>query len=125
MNKTIIWIAVAVIIILVIYYAYVFMKKKAPSPIGAAPSGPSSGGAAQVIIEGFAFQPADLNVSKGMMVGWINNDSVTHIVVSDGNLFESPSMPPGGKFEFVFESTGEFPYHCSIHPSMTGKIIVE
>ncbi len=86
-------------------------------------SSPPSGNAASVSISNFAFNPQQLTVAKGTTVQWTNNDSVAHSVNSD--LFNSPLISTGQSFEFTFNSTGSFDYHCAVHPSMTGTIIVQ
>jgi len=78
-----------------------------------------------VDISGFAFVPSTLTVSVGTTVTWTNNDSVSHTVTSNDNLFESGNLAKGATFSHTFNQKGTFNYHCSIHPSMTGKIIVE
>lgn len=79
----------------------------------------------EVVIEGFAFKPATLSIPVGTTVTWHNNDSVTHTVTAQDNSFDSGSLSPGGTFAHTFEHKGTFEYHCKIHPSMTGRVIVE
>jgi plastocyanin len=74
-------------------------------------------------IQGFAFNPGTLNVKKGATVTWTNSDSAPHQIKSA--TFNSGQLSKGQTFSFTFNSTGTFDYSCSIHPSMTGKIIVE
>jgi plastocyanin len=76
-------------------------------------------------IQNFAFSPASLTVPKGTTVTWVNEDSANHQVVSDSQgLFTSNSLPKGASYSFKFDTPGTYPYHCSIHPSMKGTIIV-
>ena len=71
------------------------------------------------------FTPRALNVMPGSMVSWTNEDMTTHTVTSnEGGLFDSGPLSPGDTFENIFDSTGELGYHCSIHPWMTGRIMV-
>jgi plastocyanin len=77
-----------------------------------------------VTIQNTAFNPATLNVQVGTTVTWINKDSVTHRVVSDTGLFSSGDLTTGMSYNYTFNQTGSYPYHCSIHPSMTGTIVV-
>ncbi len=60
------------------------------------------------------------------MVTWTNNDSPTHTVTGDngGDPGNSPNIPSGGTFSYLFDTPGTYTYHCSIHPSMTGTVIV-
>jgi plastocyanin len=77
----------------------------------------------QISIENFSFNPKTITVNKGDTVAWINNDSSAHQLKS--KAFNSPNMMQGETFTFTFEETGTFNYLCTIHPSMTGKIIVK
>jgi plastocyanin len=78
-----------------------------------------------VNIASFAFSPATLTIAKGATVMWTNNDSTTHTVTSDSNVWDSGSVAPGKTFSRTFNEAGTFPYHCNIHPSMTSKIVVQ
>lgn len=76
-----------------------------------------------ISIKNFSFNPATLNIKKGDTVVWVNNDSVPHQIA--GGSFQGNPMSNGQSFSFTFTSTGTFDYRCQIHPSMTGKIVVE
>lgn len=76
-----------------------------------------------ISIESFAFNPKVLTVPVGSTVVWTNNDSAKHNVISTN--FSSPEFGKGETFEFKFDQKGTYDYSCGIHPSMTGKIIVE
>ncbi len=77
-------------------------------------------------IKNFAFSPSSTTIKVGTKVTWINNDSVPHTITSDsGNLLNSSQLSPGQSFTFTFTSPGTTNYHCSIHPTMHGKIVVE
>ena len=79
-----------------------------------------------VTLSNFAFSPASLNIKVGDTVTWINKDAVMHTVVSDtAGIFESGNLAQNATFSYTFTSAGTFKYHCSIHPSMTGTIIVK
>lgn len=77
-----------------------------------------------ITVQNMAFSPSTLNVKTGTTVTWINKDSTTHDIVSDSGLFNSGNLTNGMSFSYTFNQTGSFPYHCSIHPSMTGTIVV-
>jgi plastocyanin len=86
---------------------------------------------AAVTIKNFSFNPATLTVKAGTNVTWTNEDSVTHDLTNDaigdiaeGRLF-SLDVEPGKTFSFTFNNTGTYNYHCDIHPSMKGAIVVE
>jgi plastocyanin len=96
-----------------------------PAP-AASPSAPGGGDA--ITIKNFAFSPATLAVNTGTTVTWTNKDSAPHIVVSDTGApqaFSSESLSDGASFIFTFTQAGTYPYHCSIHPSMKGTIMVQ
>ena len=72
-----------------------------------------------------SFDPPQINVPTGSIVSWTNADSIQHTVTSDEQgLFDAGPISPGDTFENVFDSAGEFGYHCAIHPFMTGVVIV-
>jgi plastocyanin len=77
-----------------------------------------------VTIQNMAFNPQTLNIKVGTTVTWINNDTVTHDVTSDTGLFTSGNLTNGQSYNYTFNQTGSYPYHCAIHPSMTGTIVV-
>ena len=100
----------------------------APTPIASPTSAPTATPAtahANVDISGFAFVPQTLTVSVGTTVTWTNNDSSSHTIAGNDNLFQSGTLAKGATFSHTFGQKGTFNYRCSIHPSMTGKIIVE
>jgi plastocyanin len=97
-----------------------------PTPIATpTPTATPITGQASVNISGFAFVPSTLTVSVGTTVTWTNNDSVSHTVTSNDDLFDSGNLAKGATFSHTFEQKGTFNYQCTIHPFMTGEIIVE
>lgn len=78
----------------------------------------------QVTLSNMAFSPQSIDVTSGTTVTWTNQDSVTHTVTSDNNTFNSGQLAPGASFSFTFPNSGIFSYHCSIHPNMTGEVMV-
>lgn len=75
-------------------------------------------------ISNYAFNPATITVKSGTTVTWTNSDPVAHKVVSDSPAFTSDDIPQGGSYSFTFSTAGSYPYHCQIHPSMTGTVVV-
>jgi plastocyanin len=71
-----------------------------------------------------AFNPDELNVTAGATVTWTNTDAIAHTSTSDGSGWNSGNVAPGGQFSTTFPNAGTFRYHCSIHPSMVGTVIV-
>lgn len=72
----------------------------------------------------FAYTPNVIIVPVGTTVRWTNNGAFNHTITSDTALFDSGPLAPGGSFEYRFDTPGTFNYHCTLHPSMTGKVIV-
>lgn len=85
----------------------------------------STQGANDVFIQGMSFSPATISVTAGTTVTWTNNDAVTHNVTSSPALFSSGSMSHGATYSFTFANAGTFNYSCTIHPSMTGTVVVK
>jgi plastocyanin len=80
---------------------------------------------AEVKIDNFSFGPAAITVSVGTTVTWINRDDIPHTVVSTDKVFKSKVLDTDEKFSFTFTKPGEYPYFCSIHPKMTGKVVAQ
>jgi plastocyanin len=78
----------------------------------------------QVTISNLAFDPQSVTIKVGEAVTWANEDSMTHTVVADGGEFQSENLASGFAFTFTFDTAGTFAYHCSIHPTMTGTVVV-
>ena len=79
----------------------------------------------EVKIDNFSFGPAELTVPVGTTVAWTNRDDIPHTVVSIDKLFKSKVLDTDEKFSFTFSKAGTYPYFCSIHPKMTGKVVVQ
>ncbi len=80
---------------------------------------------AEVKIDNFVFGPAAITVAVGTTVTWINRDDIPHTVVSTDKVFKSKVLDTDEKFSYTFTKPGEYPYFCSIHPKMTGKVVVQ
>ena len=81
--------------------------------------------AASVQIGNFTFNQAVVTVKPGTTVTWTNGDDIPHTVVSKDGLFKSKVLDTGDRFSFTFAKPGQFGYFCSLHPHMTGTIIVK
>jgi plastocyanin len=81
----------------------------------------------QIVIDDFAFGPQTLTVAAGTEVIWVNHDDEPHTVVASGEtkLFKSPALDTGDKYSYVFAEKGTYKYYCSIHPHMTGTVVVQ
>lgn len=96
-----------------------------PATTSSPPTTPSASGSSNIAIGGYAFNPSDITVNVGTTVTWTNNDPVGHQIVSDSAAFQSSVMNRGEKYSFTFENAGTYAYHCSIHPSMKGSVVVK
>jgi plastocyanin len=93
----------------------------AAAQMGASPAAPNP----QVNIAHFAFTPEVLTVPVGAVVVWMNQDNIQHTVTSDDETsFASSLLGSGDTFSHRFDEPGIFPYHCSVHPSMTAQVVV-
>lgn len=79
----------------------------------------------EVKIDNFSFGPTELTVAVGTTVTWTNRDDIPHTVVSTDKVFKSKVLDTDEKFSYTFTQAGSFPYFCSIHPKMTGKVVVK
>lgn len=70
------------------------------------------------------YVPHEISVSVGTSVTWTNDDATIHTVTDKGGSFDSSIIAPTATWENNFETAGEFDYYCSLHPFMTGKVIV-
>ena len=77
-----------------------------------------------VKIGNFSFGPPELTVTAGATITWTNRDDIPHTVVSPDKVFKSKVLDTDERFSFTFNTPGTFLYFCSIHPKMTGKVVV-
>ncbi|CAN5525266.1 hypothetical protein BH24GEM3_BH24GEM3_01690 [soil metagenome] len=78
-----------------------------------------------VVIRNFSFQPAQLRVSPGTRVTWVNCDTDPHTSTADAGGWDSPLLGSGAVFSRTFDRAGSFAYHCEPHPFMTASVVVE
>jgi plastocyanin len=81
--------------------------------------------AAAVTIDNFTFSKQVISVKPGTTVTWTNADDIPHTVVSKDGVFKSKVLDSGDHFSFTFAKVGQFGYFCSLHPRMTGTVIVK
>jgi len=81
----------------------------------------------EVKIDNFSFTPVTLTVTAGTTVTWTNRDDIPHTVVStdDPKTFKSKVMDTDENFSFTFTKPGTYAYFCSVHPKMTGTVVVK
>ena len=99
--------------ILMLAFAPLSVAHAAPAPV-------------TVKIDNFTFDAQTISVPIGTTVTWVNNDDTPHTVVSDDHKsFRSKPLDTDDKFSFTFTTPGTYGYFCSIHPHMTGKVVVK
>jgi plastocyanin len=79
----------------------------------------------KVEIDNFAFSPGRITVQAGTTVTWDNADDAPHTIASASKLFKSKALDSGDSFAFTFTTPGIYEYFCSLHPHMTGTVVVE
>src|SRR5579862_1927975 len=78
-----------------------------------------------VKIDNFVFGPQTITVPIGTTVTWTNSDDIPHTAVSTDGVFKSKVLDTDEKFSYTFTKAGTYPYYCTIHPKMTGTIVVQ
>jgi plastocyanin len=81
-------------------------------------------GTNEVFIQGMAFDPGTITVAANTTITWTNKDGVAHTVTSNTGLFDSGTINPNATYSHLFATAGTYPYHCTIHPSMTASVVV-
>ncbi len=90
-----------------------------PGAAAPAPAAPAT-----VTIGNFTFQPQALTVHAGTTVTWVNADDIPHAVAADDRSFKSKVLDTQDRFTMTFAKPGTYGYFCSLHPHMTGKVVV-
>ena len=117
------------------------MKKSLPRPLiafiaalfastavaatASTPSAPAANAAAPLVhINNFAFGPQTLTVRAGTTVTWINDDEEPHTVTASDHSYRSQILNTGMRVSHRYDTPGQYAYFCSLHPHMTGRIVV-
>jgi len=143
MNKALIAIVVVVVLAVGGWFIYDHHKSNTNSSYGnngtssstssntngsTSSSNQSTASTGAITIQNMMFTPPQISIRKGGTVTWTNNDSTAHTVTDDLSNVGGPAsgdIQPGSTYSFTFNKTGSFQYHCSIHPSMRGTIVVK
>jgi plastocyanin len=101
-----------------------------PAPAPSTSGGQATTGVTNVVMKNIQFSPKTVTVKKGTTVEWTNNDSVNHDVTKmtgPGPNFSSGSgnLGAGDTYKVTFKTAGTIKYQCTIHPGMTGTIVVK
>jgi plastocyanin len=95
---------------------------------GDTPTTPGTGGPSvtRVTIQNVAFTPSSVQVSPGATVSFTNNDGFAHnVTFTSAAVTSVPDFTSGSKSVVMPSATGSYPFHCTIHPSMTGTVTVQ
>ena len=106
-----------IVVIAVLAIAFVVPSASAEEPLGTTETHRVR------MVDGNAFRPRRISISRGDRVRWVNRASVTHTTTSNGGLWNE-TLAPGERFTRRFRRAGTFRYHCTIHSGMTGRIVV-
>jgi len=79
----------------------------------------------EVDIDQFTFYPQRITVKAGTTVTWVNGDDIPHTIAATNKLFKSKTLDTKDRFSFTFTTPGTYEYFCSLHPHMTGAVVVE
>jgi len=127
------WIIIILAILIVAGGVVALTHKSSPNTVSnnagsTSSSSSTSSSTGAIDIKNMMFTPSQITVAKGGTVTWTNNDTTTHTVTDDLSNVGGPAsgdIAPGGTYSFTFNKSGSFQYHCSIHPSMRGTIVVQ
>jgi amicyanin len=92
--------------------------------LGPAKAAADVAGPPVVSISNFTFSPATLTIKAGTTVTWVNQDDVPHALLAVDKSFRSKVMDTDERFSFTFTTPGSYAYFCTLHPHMTGKVVV-
>jgi plastocyanin len=82
-------------------------------------------GANEVFIQNFAFTPETITVAVNTTITWTNKDAAAHTVTSDIGIFDSGTINANATYSHQFSVAGTYNYHCTIHPTMLAKVVVQ
>jgi plastocyanin len=80
---------------------------------------------AEIRVDNFTFAPDTLTVPVNSTVTWVNKDDIPHVIASNDGAFKSKALDTDQKYSYTFTKAGTYPYFCSIHPKMVGKVVVQ
>jgi plastocyanin len=108
-------------VLLVLAFSVMVVKGQTAASARAAAASDS----VEVKIDNFSFSPQMLTIAPGTKVTWKNRDDIPHTVVSTESVFKSRVLDTDETFSFTFDKPGTYPYFCSVHPKMTGQVVVK
>ena len=87
-------------------------------------AGAPAQGTPVVTIENFKYKPASVTIRAGQSVRFVNRDDEAHTATGRANTFDSGGLDTGDSWTIRFTKPGKYPYFCTLHPYMTGTVIV-
>jgi len=78
----------------------------------------------KVSIVNFAFTPEEITIAPGESITWTNDDGAPHGLEYNDGAPGTNFLLPGASFSRRFDQSGTYDYSCSIHPYMTGRVVV-
>ena len=108
-------------------YVVAFAAGAAFAPLLAAAHLPAQAQTAPsaIAIDNFTFNPQSLTIKAGTTVTWTNKDDIPHAIAAADKSFRSKALDTDDAYSFTFTTPGTYQYFCSLHPHMTGTIVVE
>ena len=114
------------IITIALSFAFLGCNNGSTSPYGGSTSTTTTKASPNTVaMTNFTFSPSSLTITKGTVVTWQNNDGVAHTSTSDNGVWDTGNILPAGNKTTTFGTAGTFAYHCTVHPMMTGTIVVQ
>ena len=119
-NKILVLLLVVVAVAITIYSCSKSSNQQSADTTGT--GGPTGG--PSVSIQNFAFVPDTIRIKAGQTVTWTNKDTAPHTATSLSGAFGSNDLATNQTFQFTFNTTGTFSYHCTVHPMMATAYVV-
>jgi plastocyanin len=122
MKRKSVWVAGLVLPVMI---ATLLLAGSPSITAAAAENDQPTAAASAVKIDNFSFGPQTITVPVGATVTWTNRDDIPHTAVSTDGVFKSKVMDTDEKFSYTFTKAGTYAYYCTIHPKMTGQVVVQ
>jgi plastocyanin len=93
----------------------------------ATPPSAENGHADKIVIGNFTFEPSTLTVPAGTVLTWLNEDDAPHTVIGTdpASPIKSQPLDTGERYSITLTKPGTYRYFCSLHPHMTGTVVVD
>ena len=88
-------------------------------------SDPRTAQSTEIKVDNFTFAPETVIVQVNSTVTWVNKDDIPHVIASTDGVFKSKGLDTDDKYSYTFTKPGTYKYYCSIHPKMTGTVVVQ